>query len=78
MLSQTLLFPQIEALIERGVDTLIMGCTEIPLIINTEVARFNCTFIDSTAALVRAAIRWYEEKNGETVSAERPELLGVE
>ncbi|KKI47168.1 amino acid racemase [Hafnia alvei] len=78
LLSQTLLFPQIEALIERGVDTLIMGCTEIPLIINTEVARFNCTFIDSTAALVRAAIRWYEEKNGETVSAERPELLGVE
>ena len=77
-LSQALLFPQVEALITRGADIIIMGCTEIPLIIGAEEARFNCGFIDSTAALVRAAIRWYEAKNGETVLNAQPELASME
>ena len=37
MLSQTLLFPQIEALIERGVDTLIMGCTIAEFVESTQI-----------------------------------------
>ncbi len=64
-IAQALLFPEIAHLIARGADTLIMGCTEIPLIIGNQSAQFDCCFIDSTAALVRAAIRWYEDKNGE-------------
>ena len=62
----------------RGSDIIIMGCTEIPLIIGAEEDRFNCGFIDSTAALVRAAIRWYEAKNGETVLNAQPELASME
>lgn len=64
--AQVLLLPEIEHLIAAGADTLIMGCTEIPLIIGNHGARFDCRFIDSTAALVRAAIRWYESKQNET------------
>lgn len=63
--AQALLFPQIAYLIASGADTLIMGCTEIPLVIGRQTARFDCRFIDSTAALVRAAIRWYEGKQSE-------------
>ncbi|WP_082683168.1 aspartate/glutamate racemase family protein [Entomohabitans teleogrylli] len=57
-----LLFPQIHALINRGAQAIIMGCTEIPLIVAGEEARADCRFIDSTAALVRAAIGWYESR----------------
>lgn len=64
--AQALLFPQIAHLIAAGADTLIMGCTEIPLVIGNQTARFDCSFIDSTAALVRAAIRWYEGKQSES------------
>lgn len=68
--AQALLFPEIVHLIARGADTVIMGCTEIPLILGEQSARFSCHFIDSTSALVRAAIRWYEHKNGETAQSQ--------
>ena len=37
-----------------------MGCTEIPLIVAGHENKFGRQFIDSTASLVHAAIRWYE------------------
>ncbi|SUG49744.1 aspartate racemase [Salmonella enterica subsp. arizonae] len=37
-----------------------MGCTEIPLIVAGYEDAVACPMIDSTASLVRAAIRWYE------------------
>ncbi|NDO81160.1 aspartate racemase [Citrobacter sp. NCU1] len=58
--AEKLLFPQIERLISRGAQMIIMGCTEIPLIVSGHEEDSGCRFIDSTASLVRAAIRWYE------------------
>ena len=58
--AQRLLFPQIERLISHGAQIIIMGCTEIPLIVAGHESNFECRFIDSTASLVHAAIRWYE------------------
>lgn len=58
--AQSLLFPQIEQLISHGAQVIIMGCTEIPLIVAGHENKFGRQFIDSTASLVHAAIRWYE------------------
>lgn len=58
--AQRLLFPQIERLISHGAQVIIMGCTEIPLIVAGHENTFGRQFIDSTASLVNAAIRWYE------------------
>ncbi len=58
--AQALLLPQIDSLIARGAQAIIMGCTEIPLIVAGHENAIACPMIDSTASLVRAAIRWYE------------------
>ncbi|HAB5841663.1 TPA_asm: amino acid racemase [Salmonella enterica subsp. diarizonae] len=58
--AQALLLPQIDSLIARGAQAIIMGCTEIPLIVAGHEGAIACPMIDSTASLVRAAIRWYE------------------
>lgn len=58
--AQALLLPQIDSLIARGAQAIIMGCTEIPLIVAGHERAIACPMIDSTASLVRAAIRWYE------------------
>ncbi|ECH9655665.1 aspartate/glutamate racemase family protein [Salmonella enterica] len=58
--AQALLLPQIDSLVARGVQAIIMGCTEIPLIVAGYEDAVACPMIDSTASLVRAAIRWYE------------------
>jgi aspartate racemase len=38
-----------------GVDTFLLGCTELPLLIGDEFA--SCKFIDSTKCLARAVVR---------------------
>lgn len=53
------LFPQIERLVSRGAQQLILGCTEIPLIVAGKEDTLGCPIIDSTTSLVGAAIRWY-------------------
>lgn len=58
--AQKRLFPQIERLISQGAQRIIMGCTEIPLVMVGNEKAFSCSFVDSTESLVRAAIRWYE------------------
>lgn len=58
--AQSLLYPQIGLLISRGAQVIIMGCTGIPLIVAGHENKFGRRFIDSTASLVHAAIRWYE------------------
>ncbi len=60
--AQALLLPQIDSLIARGAQAIIMGCTEIPLIVAGHERAIACPMIDSTASLVRAAIRWYESR----------------
>ena len=44
------------ALRERGAAALVLGCTEIPLVLDTESA--GLAVVDATAALARRAVAW--------------------
>ncbi|MCL9993224.1 aspartate racemase, partial [Escherichia coli] len=48
----------------RGAEILILGCTEIPIILSQAVKDQPLRYIDSTASLVRAGIKWYENRIG--------------
>lgn len=72
--AEALLLPQIRQLAARGAQTMVMGCTEIPLIVAGHEGEFSCGFIDSTAALVRAAIRWYESWPDTRAACASPQL----
>lgn len=49
------------ALVERGADCIVLGCTEIPLALHQSNAAVP--LIDATDALARCAIRWSKEKS---------------
>ena len=55
----------ITRLVERGAEGVILGCTEIPLIINDENSPLPV--LDSTRLLARAAVR--EAKNDQPVTS---------
>ncbi|MDR2172825.1 MAG: amino acid racemase [Burkholderiales bacterium] len=46
------------------VEAVILGCTEIPLILAKEIRKSPTYFLDSTKILAQAVIRWYESKTG--------------
>jgi aspartate racemase len=48
------------ALRGRGANAVVMGCTEIPLALDSESA--GLTVVDATAALARKAVRWALEQ----------------
>lgn len=48
-------------LFEQGVQQIILGCTEVPLILAESVFRQPERYLDATAILVRAAIDWYHQ-----------------
>ncbi len=45
-----------QALADRGAGSLVLGCTEIPLVLDAE--RAGLPVIDATAALARATVAW--------------------
>ena len=45
-------------LIERGAQTIIMGCTEIPLAMDYEMSAVSAQCVDATRALARACVAW--------------------
>jgi len=47
----------------RQVEAIILGCTEIPLILSHEIAKQPHLFLDSNEVLARAVIRWYEQQS---------------
>ena len=54
---QTALFAQIAADLQaEGCDAVVMGCTEIPLVLSDETSPLPT--LDSTRLLARAALRW--------------------
>lgn len=58
---QVALFQEVIAgLAEQGCDAVILGCTEIPLIIDDDNAPLPT--LDSTRLLARAALRWAIEE----------------
>lgn len=52
-----------DSLLSKGVEKIIMGCTEIPLILSEKINFNPGNYIDTTEELVKSAIRWYQDKN---------------
>lgn len=50
-----------DRLLEQGVDTIIMGCTEVPLILAEDAKIIPKFYVDATQVLVNQAISWYNE-----------------
>jgi aspartate racemase len=57
-------FPQVEYLLEKGAQAVVLGCTETPVILKNELATDAAHFIDSNEALAVASIRWMEKATG--------------
>ncbi|MBW7983977.1 aspartate/glutamate racemase family protein [Enterobacillus tribolii] len=62
--AKTLIRAQAEALFSRGAEIIVLGCTEVPVILADAVRETPDKYIDSTGSLVRAGIRWYEQRVG--------------
>lgn len=64
--AESLMAEQVATLFQRGAEVIVLGCTEVPVILAKEIKQHPEKFIDSTASLVRAGIRWYEKRVGKT------------
>ena len=62
--AQTLMNEQAEVLFSRGAQIIVLGCTEVPVILAEAVRKSPDKYIDSTGSLVRAGIKWYEKRVG--------------
>lgn len=62
--AQALMNEQAKTLFSRGAEIIVLGCTEVPIILAQAVNEQPDKYIDSTASLVRAGIRWYENRVG--------------
>lgn len=51
---------QRNALFEKGAELIILGCTEVPIILAKDLEKRPHLYVDSTSALVRSAIQWYQ------------------
>ncbi|NEN76194.1 amino acid racemase [Pelistega sp. NLN82] len=60
--ARTLMQHQKELLFQKGAEVIILGCTEIPIILAQEAAETPHRYIDATLTLVQRAIAWYKEK----------------
>lgn len=50
---------QRDELIKQGAELIILGCTEVPIVLADELKNNPNLYIDSTQVLVQAAIDWY-------------------
>lgn len=62
--AQKLMTEQAEILFSRGAEVIVLGCTEVPVILAEAVKKSPAKYIDSTGSLVRAGIKWYEKRVG--------------
>lgn len=54
-----LLAPVRDRLLDAGVEKLILGCTELPLIPQHDMASAPEHYIDATDALIKKTVEWY-------------------
>ncbi|MBI6528229.1 aspartate/glutamate racemase family protein [Proteus vulgaris] len=52
-----------QCLFEQGAEVIVLGCTEVPIILQNEIKNKKNKYIDSTSALVKAAIHWYQKRS---------------
>lgn len=62
--ARALLHEQADNLFSRGAEIIVLGCTEVPVILTEAVTQQPNKYIDSTGSLVRAGIKWYEKRMG--------------
>lgn len=62
--AQEIMNEQAEILFSRGAEVIVLGCTEVPVILANAVKQSPDKYIDSTGSLVRAGIKWYENRVG--------------
>ncbi|ENZ0175165.1 aspartate/glutamate racemase family protein [Providencia rettgeri] len=62
--AESIMKKQAEILFSRGAEIIILGCTEVPVILENEINSYPDKYIDSTSSLVRASIHWYENRVG--------------
>lgn len=61
--AQRAVTPGVTTLFSRGVQAIILGCTELPLALPLSVRNFwDIPIIDSIDALTHAAIQWYAQQ----------------
>lgn len=58
--STVLMLQQRDELIRLGAEVIILGCTEVPIILEKEMEKQPHLYVDSTLTLVRSAIDWYQ------------------
>ncbi|MFO1329478.1 MAG: amino acid racemase [Rubrivivax sp.] len=56
-----------QALVRRGADALVLGCTELPLAL--DAARAGVPVVDAATALARRAVRWSMAQREQAVDA---------
>lgn len=61
-LSFDMMAPCIARLKEKGAKKIIMGCTEVPLILKNNIINHPECFIDTTEELIRQAVNWFYQK----------------
>ncbi|MDD7568328.1 MAG: amino acid racemase [[Actinobacillus] rossii] len=55
-----LMSQQRDELTKQGAEVIILGCTEVPIILAKDMENQPHLYVDSTLALVRSAIKWYQ------------------
>ncbi|WGE31824.1 amino acid racemase [Actinobacillus genomosp. 2] len=58
--STQLMLKQRDELIAQGAELIILGCTEVPIILADDMENNPNLYVDSTLTLVRSAIDWYQ------------------
>jgi aspartate racemase len=54
----------VQALLDRGAGAVILACTETPLALDAVASRLRIHCVNSTAALARACVAWWQVKLG--------------
>ncbi|KHT20065.1 aspartate/glutamate racemase family protein [Pectobacterium brasiliense] len=55
----SLLSPVKDRLLQAGVEKIILGCTELPLILEQEVKTSPQHYVDATEELIKKTVEWY-------------------
>ena len=50
----------VEALLARGATTVVLACTETPLALDAVQSPLRAQCVDSTGALARACVAWWQ------------------
>ncbi len=62
-LAKELIFPYVNQLKSLGMNKFIMGCTELPIILNELSIKSPDDFIDATEELIKETVSWYNLTN---------------